>query len=58
MPWLGDALWVLGMLLTALACVMFSRRALRDRDMALAWTAGIAAAVISLADVLFIWWVW
>ena len=53
-----DALWVLGVLTTALACVLYSRRAIRERDIALAWMTGIAAAVFSLAAVLYVWWVW
>ena len=58
MAWLGDAFWALAMLLTALVCALFSRRAGQDGDTALAWTAGVAAFVVCLADVLFVWWVW
>ena len=63
MPWLradgvGDALWVVGVLLTALVFVLYSRRASREGDTVLAWTAGFAAAVFRLAAVWFVWWVW
>jgi hypothetical protein len=58
MAWIDDSLWVLGVLITALVCVLYSRRAAREQDIVLAWTAGIAAAVFWLAAVLYLWWVW
>jgi hypothetical protein len=58
MLWIDDALWVLGVLITALVCVLYSRRAAREQDIVLAWTAGIASAVFWLAAVLYVWWVW
>jgi hypothetical protein len=58
MAWIENTLWTMGVLTTALVCVLYSRRALRERDTALAWTAGIAAGVFWLAAALYVWWVW
>jgi hypothetical protein len=58
MLWVEHTLWVLGVLITALVCVLYSRRALREQDTALAWAAGITAAVFWLAALLYVWWVW
>ncbi|HET7270199.1 MAG TPA: hypothetical protein VFI90_03850 [Rubrobacter sp.] len=58
MAWVDDALWILGVLITAFVCVLYSKRAAREQDIVLALTSGIAAAVFWLAAVSDNWWVW
>jgi hypothetical protein len=58
MEWIDDALYVLFLLLTALVFVLYSVRAARDQDIALAWASGIGAVVLVMGAVLYSWWVW
>ncbi len=55
---LQDVLWIIGVLLVALACVWYARRGLRTGDALLVAGGMLAAFVFFLAAVLYWWLVW
>ena len=58
MAWVDDVLWILGVLITAFVCVLYSKRAAREQDIVLALTSGIADCGQPEHSGLDGWWVW
>jgi hypothetical protein len=53
-----DTLWVVGVLLVALACVWYVRAGLREGDAVLVVGGLLSAAGFIVAGLVYWWWMW
>lgn len=53
-----DTLWMVGVLLVAVACLWYARAGLREGDAVLVVGGLLAAAFFALAALAYWWWVW
>ena len=53
-----DTLWMVGVLLVAVACLWYAHMGLREGDAVLVVGGILAAAFFALAALAYWWWVW